>query len=196
MLTDNNERKAGRLELKAEFLKENEYASTRELFTECFGDDEEFMQEFYGDSDACGLCTGVIGSGLIAAMRDEAGVCCAMVQVIIKTAILKDGTGIPVPYIMGVCTLPEFRHRGFMDRLMSLVMDRLRLEGYSWCFLIAVDRNIYRHLGFVYDRKLSRRECELLYADDGLDIASARLLQPEDAALKDPEEYFKYIYIV
>lgn len=210
------------------FLTANEYAATASLFTECFGFDGEFMEEFYGSINDNGSVSGVIKDGIIAAAEDDTGFV-AIVQVIYKTAIPvrqgikemnadRDGTfvtvedktdnnaagsaagcadnrnkadndmslrchadetGCKVPYIMGVCTLPAYRHRGLMDRLMTLVIDRLRAEGYPWCFLIAVNKDIYRHLGFTYDWKLTERECELLYADDGLDTASGRLLNAD-----------------
>lgn len=187
---------------EAIFLNKNEYGSTRKLFTECFGDDEEFMGEFYGVSDEAGRCSGKVDDAVIAVIRDgELPV--AMVQYILVKAVSED-TGrqykavdhtawkedfcasdsckdaVYIPYIMGVCTLPEYRHRGLMDKLMNAVIDRIEQEGYPWCFLIAVDRNIYRHLGFAYDWKLSEREQELLYADDGLDVASAKLLSVKE----------------
>ena len=173
------------------FLTANEYADTASLFTECFGFDGEFMEEFYGSRNADGCVSGVIKDGIIAAACDGSEHR-AMVQVIYKTAVpvscdseaaagsrTIEISGYKVPYIMGVCTLPEYRHRGLMDRLMNLVIDKLKADGYPWCFLIAVDKNIYRHLGFSYDWKLSDRECELLYADDGLDTASGRLLNAD-----------------
>ena len=183
---------------EAIFLNKNEYCSTRSLFTECFGDDEEFMGEFYGVCDEAGRCTGKVDDAVIAVIKDG-DMPVAMVQYILVKAVSKDeerqskavdlstrkgkpdatdiyGEASNIPYIMGVCTLPEYRHRGLMDKLMKAVIDRLEQERYPWCFLIAVDRNIYRHLGFIVDWKLSNREQELLYADDGLDTASAKLL--------------------
>ncbi|MDO5775501.1 MAG: GNAT family N-acetyltransferase [Eubacteriales bacterium] len=183
---------------EAIFLNKNEYCSTRKLFTECFGDDGEFMGEFYGVCDEVGRCSGKVDDAVIAVIKDG-GRPVAMVQYILVKAVSKDEErqskavdlstrkekpdamdisedGRKIPYIMGVCTLPEYRHRGLMDKLMKAVIDRIEQEGYPWCFLIAVDRNIYRHLGFAYDWKLSERERELLYADDGLDTASAKLL--------------------
>lgn len=187
---------------EAIFLNKNEYGSTRKLFTECFGDDEEFMGEFYGVSDEAGRCSGKVDDAVIAVIKDG-DMPVAMVQYILVKAVSKDtkrpgkaidlsarkempddsdisGDERKIPYIMGVCTLPEYRHRGLMDKLMNAVIDRIEQEGYPWCFLIAVDRKIYRHLGFAYDWKLSEREQELLYADDGLDIASAKLLSVKE----------------
>ena len=183
---------------EAIFLNKNEYGSTRRLFTECFGDDEEFMGEFYGICDEAGRCSGKVDDAVIAVVKDG-DMPVAMVQYILVKAVSKDterqGKAVDlssrkempdasdisederkIPYIMGVCTLPDYRHRGLMDKLMNAVTDRIEQEGYPWCFLIAVDRNIYRHLGFAYDWKLSEREQELLYADEGLDTASAKLL--------------------
>ena len=86
------------------------------------------------------------------------------------------GRSIDISYILCVSTLPAYRHRGYMDEVMVFVTDTLRREGAPWCFLIAVSKEIYRHLGFVYDWKLSDREAEMLYADEGLNEASGKLL--------------------
>ena len=187
---------------EAIFLNKNEYGSTRKLFTECFGDDEEFMSEFYGVCGEAGRCGGKVDDAVIAVIRDG-DTPVAMVQYMLVKAVSKDAErqgkavdaaaqkekngasdiyrdAVDIPYIMGVCTLPRYRHRGLMDKLMKAVMDRMEKEGYPWCFLIAVDRNIYRHLGFIRDWKLSDRERELLYADDGLEIASAKLFSVKE----------------
>ena len=86
----------------------------------------------------------------------------------------------PVPYILGVCTTPAYRHRGYMDTMLTAIIERLKKEGYPWCFLAPVDTAIYRHLGFDTDWGLTLREQKLLYTDDdGIEIASAKLLNAD-----------------
>ncbi|MDO4961431.1 MAG: GNAT family N-acetyltransferase [Eubacteriales bacterium] len=147
------------------FLKKEEYALSIPLFISCFGNDKEFMDEYYG---------GTVNNGRIAVIELD-GRIISMVQLQPFTAVYRDRQ-VTVPYIMGVCTDPSHRHQGYMDALMRFCMDALALEAYPWCFLIAVDKEIYRHLGFVFDWKLDEQEQELLFADEGLDSASACLI--------------------
>lgn len=157
------------------FLKKEEYFLTIPLFEACFGSDPEFMDDYYGDA----AHPGDVFDGRIA-VKEEDGKILSMVHLKPVTAVRHTDRDelreLPVTYIMGVSTLPDQRHRGYMDEVMHFVMDALKSEGAGWCFLIAVNKDIYRHLGFVYDWKLSDRELELLYADDGLEDASACLL--------------------
>ena len=76
-----------------------------------------------------------------------------------------------------------------MDRVMDLAEETLRAEGAPWCFLVAVDKEIYRHRGYVYDWPFRDEERELLAAEDDLADCSAKLLNAESfrppAALKN-----------
>lgn len=182
------------------FLEKKEYASTIPLFTECFGDDPEFIAEYYGSVNADGTCSGKIRNGHVAAL-EEGGKIASMVQIRYYSAELilgqeagNDGSSgsdrtsdtgsagslhFQVPYLMCICTDPAKRHRGYMDRVMQFVIDQMMYEGHPWCFLIPVDKAIYTHLGFLYEWKLNEQEQEMLYADEGLDTALARLLNAE-----------------
>lgn len=168
------------------FLEKKEYASTIPLFTECFGDDPEFMAEYYGSVNVDGTCSGKIRNGHVAALEED-GKIVSMVQIRYYSAELIFGQGaggagslhFQVPYLMCICTDPAKRHRGYMDRVMQFVIDQMMYEGHPWCFLIPVDKAIYTHLGFLYEWKLNEQEQEMLYADEGLDTALARLLNAE-----------------
>ena len=190
------------------FLEKKEYASTIPLFTECFGDDPEFMAGYYGSVNTDGTCSGKIRDGYVAALEED-GKIVSMVQIRYYSAELIPGqesgsigssdgsnpggsdssgsTGtrgagslhFQVPYLMCICTDPAKRHRGYMDRVMQFVIDQMMYEGHPWCFLIPVDKAIYTHLGFLYEWKLNEQEQEMLYADEGLDTALARLLNAE-----------------
>ena len=163
------------------FLEKNEYASTIPLFIECFGDDPEFMEEYYGTVNADGAVQGRIRNGHVAVLKKE-GKILSMVHIRYYDAELFFGSGslhLQVPYLMGICTDPACRHRGYMDQVMAFVLDQMMYEGHPWCFLIPVDKEIYRHLDFIYEWKLTEEEQEMLYADEGLDTALARLLNAE-----------------
>ncbi|MDO5139888.1 MAG: GNAT family N-acetyltransferase [Eubacteriales bacterium] len=175
-------------------LSKKEYSLCIPLFNECFGEDAEFTDEYFGsvlsfsspsaddseneDADICS-CSGSVRRARIAALFEDGSII-SMVHIMPKKAILDNYPRLTeLPYIMCVCTSPRHRHKGCMDKVMNFCIELLRSEGFPLCFLVAVDRNIYRHLDFIHDIKLTPEECELLYADDGLDTASACLLNTD-----------------
>ncbi len=170
------------MEIITRFLEKNEYGLTVNGFLEAFGDslDKEFMDEFYGEITD-GKCTGTINRNEIAAVFcDGHPVSFAQYFMTEVVPVDKSLRAYYVPYIMGVCTLKEYRHRGFMDRALTLITDRLEEEGCPWCFLLPVDTAIYRHLGFNTDWLVTDEELKFLYADgDGLYTVSAKKLNSD-----------------
>ena len=166
-------------ELEARFLNRDEYGLTYDVFLEGFDDgDREFLDLFYGELKEGGSCTGVINNNIIAAVFDGehliASAQCMLVRVETKG---DEPRSYVVPYIMAVVTTAEYRHRGCMDKMLNLIIDRIKADGYPWCFLVPVDTAIYRHLGFNTDWKISLEELKSIYSDDeGLETASGRLL--------------------
>ncbi len=162
---------------------------------------EEFMEEFYGSVLPDGRCTGRVSDGRIAVLEagsepvsedapgadplagspasPETGSAPEILSMV-QVQFYRTASGRVLPYLMGVSTWPRHRHHGYMDAVMNFVLSALKEEGYPCCFLIAVDRKIYRHLDFVHDWKLSEAECLMLYADDGLDTASACLFNSNE----------------
>ena len=114
----------------ARFLEDPEKLKTRELFLQCFPD-EEFVSEYYGtDGEALSCMTAV-------AERD--GRIVSMAQALQRKAVYADEE-YPVYYIAGVCTDPSYRHQGLMDEVLGLILKELRKKGEAWCFLMPVDR--------------------------------------------------------
>ena len=164
----------------ARFLDASENGLTRELYSLCFPD-REFVSELYGPQGEAWRCR--------MAVAEEDGRIVSMAQVVRRYALYEEGQ-LPVWYIMGVCTHPDMRHRGLMDQVMGLVLRTLRDEGEPWCFLIPVDRDIYRHLGFVHDMKLEdERSLEALDADDGLDTLSICFLCQSEEEVRAPRSF-------
>jgi len=161
------------------FLDKNEYRRTLPLFRLAFGTDPEFEAEYYGTEDR----PGTVSSNRIAVLEQD-GEILSMVH--LKPMLAEyapssapgAGSGdaparVPVTYLMCVATHPAHRHAGHMDSVMRFAMERLRDEGEPWCFLVAVDKEIYRHLGFTFDWPFNEPERDLLAADDGLTDCSA-----------------------
>ena len=66
-----------------------------------------------------------------------------------------EGEKVKCPYIEGVATAPEWRHRGFMKTLLYQGMMDARNEGAPYVFLSPANVEIYKPFGFegVYYRK-------------------------------------------
>ena len=159
----------------ARFLEQEENILTKPLFSLCFPD-EEFLKEHYGrDGEGLGCRT---------AAAEMDGSIVSMAQLVRRTAVYSESE-LPVWYIMGVCTHPDYRHRGLMDEVLSLVLEQFSREGEEYCFLMPVDPEIYRHLGFIHDFHVrTKEELDLLYADDGLSLCSAREFR--EGAFREP----------
>ena len=177
------------MEKKARFLNKNEYVLTKDIFVEAFNDtlDEPFMDEFYGKVRENGECSGTINNNVIAAVEEDGRIVASAQYFIVRVASKdKKSAEFKVPYIMGVCTAEDSRHRGYMDQNLRLIIDRLKKEGYPWCFLLPVDTAIYRHLGFNVDWTLTDEELIYIYADgDGLYTASAKTLNADSIEAVD-----------
>lgn len=186
------------------FLEKSEFGRTVPLFEQCFGKDPEFEAEYYGDD----VHAGEVLKGRIAVLEEDGRI---LSMVHLKPVLAEygpeesvpedrtvkrpggttaaEGTELPVTYLLCIATDPACRHRGYMDRVMDLAEETLRAEGSPWCFLVAVDKEIYRHRGYVYDWPFRDEERELLAAEDDLSDCSAKLLNAESfrppAALKN-----------
>ena len=182
--------------MSARFLEKNEYLKTKELAIECFGNEDGFFDDYY-KPDA------FIYSGRIA-VRELDGKIVSMAHMVPMLARINDGKlsvtadngksssaaagsvtadamaggryeG-KVYYILCVATTGSERHHGYMDEVMELICETLKNEGFSWTFLVPVNKDIYRHLGFKYDIPFDPDCAELLCADDGLTECSIRQL--------------------
>ena len=179
------------------FLEKSEFRRTIPLFEQCFGKDPEFEAEYYGDEAHAGQ----VLQGRIAVLEEQGRI---LSMVHLKPVLAEygpaefgpaewaealsgrtapgegaAGAAVPVTYLLCIATDPACRHRGYMDRVMDLAEETLRAEGAPWCFLVAVDKEIYRHRGYVYDWPFQDEERELLAADDDFTDCSAKLLNAE-----------------
>ena len=63
------------------------------------------------------------------------------------TEIFVEGKILRAMLVAGVSTLPAYRNRGLMHKLMSMLIDHARKEGFS-CYLHPVSETLYASLGF------------------------------------------------
>lgn len=61
-------------------------------------------------------------------------------------------------YIVGVATKKEYRHRGYMDRLLKKALAFARAKGQPFVFLMPADPQIYTpyQFSYIYDRRIYR----------------------------------------
>lgn len=64
------------------------------------------------------------------------------------TEIVVEQKAYPALLVAGVATLPEYRNRGLMHRLMALLIDHAQSNGFSCCYLHPVSETLYASLGF------------------------------------------------
>ena len=166
------------------FLLKHEYIRTLKLFCECFPGNDNYIRELYGELDGNNCCNGTISDHRIAVLENEAGEILSMVHYKLVKAVYSDKM-INSAYIMDVATRKDFRRQGFMDSLIEYTCAALKAKKLGWCFLVAVNRDIYRHLGFIHDWIFNPQEASLLDADEGLTVCSARLLNADSFAPPD-----------
>ena len=147
------------------FLGPEEYEKTRELAEICFGK-EDFDEEYYSKD---------LYDNLIA-VKERDGRIISMAHLAERRLFFEGREYCDVYYILYVATLPEERHKGYMDEVMSFTFERMMEEKRELTFLVPIDPGIYRHLGFEYDWEFNEDERELLYADEGLNFCSAKLI--------------------
>lgn len=66
------------------------------------------------------------------------------------------GVIVDCPYISGLCTLPQYRNKGYADIVMNKAFDRLKIEGFTLCALHPFRHDFYEKLGFVTYTKVKK----------------------------------------
>lgn len=64
------------------------------------------------------------------------------------TEIFVEKNVLPALLVAGVSTLPEYRKRGLMHKLMTLLIDHAKSNGFACCYLHPVTESLYASLGF------------------------------------------------
>lgn len=169
------------LRQKVRFLKKEENNRTVPLFVECFGEDKEFIAEYYRQDNR----------KKIAVMEDEKGNIVSMAHIIDFQVKFENDMEENVRYIMCVATKTELRGKGYMKTVLKYVMDYLQALGDTWCFLVPVDKKIYKSLGFIHEWNPNKNELNMLYADEGLFTACAALLNAD--SFEPPKRITKII---
>ena len=114
-----------------------EKAALRTLWTECFGNEDGWIDSFLGTAFAPDRVCGLHRQGqLAAALSWMDGFC----------------EGRKLAYLYAVATAPGFRHQGLCRELMALTHQKLSEQGYGGAILVPADaglRKLYGKLGYV-----------------------------------------------
>lgn len=109
----------------------------RTLWTECFGNEEGWIDMFFGTAfDPSHVCV-LHRQGQLAAALSWMDVFC---------------DGRKLAYLYAIATAPGYRHQGLCRELMALTHEKLSAQGYAGAILVPADaglRKLYRKLGYV-----------------------------------------------
>lgn len=170
------------------FLLPEEYGRTLPLFTECFGEDEEFSRMYYGDSGKGDIYRGRVAvleqDGQILSMvhvrpmtlQSSAAVAADVEQYVLPQLKDMKPEDVRFAYLLCIGTAVDCRGRGYMNEVMTFVENELRQEGCQFSFLVAVDKAIYKSRGYEYHFPLSAESQMYLYADEGLTEGTVKFL--------------------
>ncbi len=111
-----------------------------QLWRCCFDDSEDFICRFFGQ---------VYQDEYAWTMEKDGRIVCAMQ--LLPYTMNYYGQAVPVTYIYGVCTHPDYRRRGYMHQLLEQAFVRLKEQGSGLAFLIPAHDwlfDCYRKSGF------------------------------------------------
>lgn len=131
----------------------------------------------------------------------------AMLHLSPNLMLLRSGTGWEcreIPYIVGVATKQEYRHRGYMDRLLRAALNDMYENKMPFAFLMPANAAIYEPYQFtyIYDRQeyaLREGEGEPVDFMDEKEIpglmafATDWLSRHCDVFIRRDEEYYKVL---
>lgn len=114
-----------------------ERLALRTLWSECFGNEDDWIETFLGTAfDSVHVCT-LNRQGLPAAALCWMDVFC---------------DGRKLAYLYAIATAPDYRHQGLCRELMGLTHERLTEQGYAGAILVPAGgglRQMYAKMGYV-----------------------------------------------
>lgn len=129
------------------YLKQEEKSESRALWEKVFSEDSKsFLDYYYSDRVRKNKILTAWSGDQPAAMLHR-----NPYEVVVKDRIWK------VDYIAGVATDPDFRHQGYMRRLLARCFSDMYMERMEFCFLVPVDPAIYHPFDFTYICDLPKR---------------------------------------
>ncbi|WP_313076081.1 GNAT family N-acetyltransferase [Lacrimispora sp.] len=130
------------------YLKQEEKVESKKLWEKVFSEDSEsFVHYYYSDR--------VFKNQVLAAYKDEN--MAAMLHRNPYEVVVKDHVW-TIDYVAGVATASDFRHQGYMRRLLDRCFLDMYEERMPFCFLVPVNPAIYQPFDFTYISDLSTKK--------------------------------------
>lgn len=122
------------------YLDENEKKRSEELWKQAFPEDSQSFDRYY-------FCEKMKENRVIALYEDGGIVSMAHLNPYVVRA---GESSWKCDYIVGVATDRDKRHRGYMRRVLTQMMQDMYAEGMPFCFLMPADERIYLPFDFTY----------------------------------------------
>lgn len=131
-----------------EILTVKEALAVKPLWSEIFFEDSKrFTDYYFAEKMAYNTGYGLQCDGVLCGMLFLTPYTGRILSPDQNGGIFQD---IPLRYIVGVGTKKEYRHRGYMDRLLRRALSDLRKSGHPFTFLMPADPAIYAPYQFRY----------------------------------------------
>ena len=136
------------------YLEKGEYGKCRSLWEEAFPDDSKSFADYYFSEKLPG--------SKVLAIEGEEGKLLTMAH-LNPYMISVNGKKWELPYIVGVATAADQRHKGYMRQVLYKMLQDLNQKKKPFCFLMPAAEAIYRpfQFAFIYDQPVWKPEEEL-----------------------------------
>ncbi len=134
------------------YLEKSEYGKCRPLWEEAFPEDSKSFADYYFSEK-------LPGSKVLAIEEDGRLLTMAHLN---PYTISVNGKKWELPYIVGVATATDQRHKGYMRQVLYKMLRDLHQEKKPFCFLMPAAEAIYRpfQFAFIYDQPVWKPEDE------------------------------------
>ena len=134
------------------YLEKSEYGKCRPLWEEAFPEDSKSFADYYFSEK-------LPGSKVLAIEEDGRLLTMAHLN---PYTISVNGKKWELPYIVGVATATDQRHKGYMRQVLYKMLQDLNQEKKPFCFLMPAAEAIYRpfQFAFIYDQPVWKPEDE------------------------------------
>ena len=135
------------------YLDKSEYGKCRPLWEEAFPEDSKSFADYYFSEKLPG--------SKVLAIEGEEGKLLTMAH-LNPYMISVNGKKWELPYIVGVATAADQRHKGYMRQVLYKMLQDLNQEKKPFCFLMPAAEAIYRpfQFAFIYDQPVWKPEDE------------------------------------
>ena len=133
------------------FASENTRPAIRRMWKTCFNDSEAFMDLYFSEKYR--------DENTLVYIENNQAV--ASLQML-PYSFTFYGEMIPVAYISGACTLPGFRHRGYMSQLLLASFEVMKQRNIPLSILIPADENLCKYYEkFGYEKVFEKDDEEI-----------------------------------